>query len=256
MKLLNMDHGDVKHGNYYSSNDEVLAYEKIRALMKSSPIPDREVLGNLGLYLTRPSMARLLFMHNLYQKIIHSHGVIMEFGVRWGQNLALFETFRTIYEPHNVSRKIIGFDTFSGFPTVAPEDGSMVDTGVCNVTPGYESQLEELLEAHEQLAPRSHLRKFELVKGDLIETLPQYLERHPETIIALAYIDVDLYQPTKRCLELIRNRLAKGSIIAFDELNMEEFPGETIAVMEVLGINNLKLVRDPIVPYQSYAVME
>jgi hypothetical protein len=47
----------------------------------------------------------------------------MEFGVRWGQNMALFTSFRNIYEPYNVSRKIIGFDTFAGFPSISEQDG-------------------------------------------------------------------------------------------------------------------------------------
>ena len=256
MNLLNMDDGPIKHGNYYSSPEEVQVYRQIRALMAKSPIPEQETLGNLGLFLTRPSMARLLFMHDLYLKVLPVHGVIMELGVRWGQNLALFSTFRTIYEPHNASRKIIGFDTFAGFPSVAPEDGGFNEQGVCNVTENYEEHLASLLAAHEQLAPRAHLKKFELVKGDVVHTVPAYLEDHKETVIALAYFDMDLYQPTKAALEAIRDRLTKGSILAFDELNMEEFPGETTAVMDTLGLRNLRLVRSPIVPYQSYAVIE
>ena len=31
----------------------------------------------------------------------------MEFGVRWGQNLALFESFRGIYEPYNYSVELL-----------------------------------------------------------------------------------------------------------------------------------------------------
>ena len=53
--------------------------------------------------------------HELYQKILNVHGVVIEFGTRWGQNLALFESFRGMYEPYNHFRKIIGFDTFEGF---------------------------------------------------------------------------------------------------------------------------------------------
>jgi hypothetical protein len=36
--------------------------------------------------------------------------------------MALFTTLRNIYEPYNMSRKIIGFDTFEGFPSVSPQD--------------------------------------------------------------------------------------------------------------------------------------
>jgi hypothetical protein len=67
---------------------------------------------------------------------------------------------------------------------------------------------------------------------------------------------MDLYQPTKSALEAIRDRLTKGSVVAFDELNMGEYPGETLAVMEVLGLRNLRLVRSPIVPFPSYAIIE
>jgi hypothetical protein len=181
----------------------------------------------------------------------------MEFGVRWGQNMALFTTFRGIHEPYNLSRKIIGFDTFTGFPSVTPQDGSShtAQVGALSVTPGYETHLEQLLLAHEQLGPRSHIKKHELIKGDVTETLPAYLTNHPETIIALAYFDLDLYEPTKKCLELIRPHLAKNSIVGFDELVFEEFPGETLALKEAWGITNFEIIRDPISPQQSYLVV-
>ena len=38
----------------------------------------------------------------------------------------------------------------------------------------------------EALNPMSHLKRFELVKGDAAETIPQYLKAHPETIVSLA----------------------------------------------------------------------
>ena len=51
-----------------------------------------------------------------YIKIIHKEGVIMEFGIRWGQNTALLAALRGLYEPYNIKRKIkIGFDIFDGF---------------------------------------------------------------------------------------------------------------------------------------------
>lgn len=259
-----------KKGVHYSSSAEIEAYGEIHRLFSSCPIPSKEILANLGLFLTRASMARMLFMHSLYQKIIHVHGVVMEFGVRWGQNHALFLTFRNIYEPQNISRRVIGFDTFEGFPSGTPEDAD-VDVTIAgeqlakshseyyqdqSVSPEYEHYLDQLLAAHEKLAPRSHIRKYEVLKGDVVETLPKYLDSNPETIIALAYFDLALYEPTLECLKLIKGRLTKGSIIGFDELNMHEFPGETIAMMEVLGVNNYSLIRDPTVPYQSYVVFE
>ena len=40
----------------------------------------------------------------------------MEFGLRWGQNLALLIAIRGMLEPYNIKRSIIGFDTFEGLP--------------------------------------------------------------------------------------------------------------------------------------------
>jgi hypothetical protein len=247
----------IVNANSYASSEETQAYSKLVELRRRSPIPDAEVLANLGLFHVRTSFARMLFMHKLYLKALNTHGVIMEFGVRWGQNLALFTTFRNIYEPYNISRKVIGFDTFEGFPSVSAQDGSSptAQVGVLSVTPGYEAYLEEVLTAQEQLAPRSHIKKHRLVKGDVMRTLPAYLAEHPETIIALAYFDLDLFEPTKKCLELIRPHMAKNSVVGFDELVFEEYPGETQALKEAWGLSNFEISRDPCSPQQSYLLV-
>ena len=41
----------------------------------------------------------------------------------------------------------------------------------------------------------------------------------------------------------------------FDELNHGDYPGETIAVMEVLGIRNLKLKRVPEASTAAYVII-
>jgi hypothetical protein len=72
----------------------------------------------------------------------------------------------------------------------------------------------------------------------------------------MAIFDMDLYKPTKDALNAVIPRLTKGSILVFDQLNHEKFPGETQAVMEVLGLNKLKLRRDPHQSYCAYTVIE
>lgn len=225
-------------------------------LLRESPIPDAEILQNLGLYLNRQTLSRILFMQQLYAQIVPVHGVIMEFGVRWGQNLALFENFRGMYEPFNYNRRIVGFDTFEGFPHVDSKDGSRVAKGDYSVTQNYKAHLEDVLNYHESESPVAHKRKYELVAGDVMTTVDAYFEEHPETIVALAYFDFDLYTPTKKCLEALKGRLTKGSILAFDELNTPEFPGETRAVQEVLGLDRYALRRSPLTPLCSWLVIE
>ena len=250
-----MDNPTISVLSMASEREKSLRSDFIR-LFKQSPIPESEVTSNLGLFLTRQTLSRILFLHDLYTMILNVHGVVMEFGTRWGQNLALFGSCRGIYEPYNYSRKIIGFDTFSGFPKISDKDSTVLAKGDYGVSEDYESYLDRVLSNHEQQSPLSHIRKHELVKGDLPATLSAYLENHRETIVALAYFDLDIYEPTKSCLEIIKNYLPKGAVVAFDELNHPAFPGETVALQESIGIANCRLIRSPLNPTIAYFVID
>lgn len=58
------------------------------------------------------------------------------------------------------------------------------------------------------------------------------------------------------CLELLMERVTKGSVIAFDELNLKEFPGETIALMETIGLKKYSIKRSPLNPLISYLIVK
>jgi len=139
-------------------------------------------------------------------------------------------------------------------------DGERVASAVARrasaTSENWEARLDHILECHNALGPRSHIKKHEIVKGDVTETLPAYLDRNPETIIALAYFDLGVYEPTRKCLELIMDRMPKGSIIGLDHLGIAEVPGDSLAVRELLGYRNCRFVRDPRVPFQSYLVID
>jgi hypothetical protein len=229
---------------------------QLMQLLRDTPIPESELDSNIGLYATRQALSRILYMHDLYTQITTVHGSIMEFGVRWGHNLSLFSSFRGIHEPYNYSRKIIGFDTFDGFPNIAPEDGPSVSTGDYSVTESYQSHLTQILDIHQSLSPLPHIQKYGLIQGDATKTLPEYLDKNPHTIVALACFDFDLYAPTKACIEAILPRVPKGGIIAFDELNHPQFPGETTAVLETIGLQKYRLNRSPLNPFCCYIKIE
>ena len=246
---------DIKH---YSSGDEVAARGSLFELFRQAPIPGDQLLSNIGLFLESKNLARILFMDHLYRQIVDVQGVIMEFGTRWGQNAALLSALRGIYEPFNRHRRIVAFDTFTGFPSVAVQDGEsdLMRTGQLTTAPEYEHYLSQVLTAQEALNPLAHIKKFEICKGDATRELPAYLQRSPESIIALAYLDFDLYEPTRKCLEIIRPRLVKGSVVGFDELNDPDSPGETLALLETFGLNNVRLKRFPYASRVSYFVVE
>jgi hypothetical protein len=226
-------------------------------MLKRAPLPEDELLANLGLFLSSKSLSRILFFHEIYRKILGTHGVVMEFGVRWGQTLSLLSALRGIFEPFNRHRKIIGFDTFAGFKGMSEKDGKLCKTvdGSFSVSDNYEQYLADVLALQEALNPMSHLKRFELVQGDAMETIPAYMERHPETLVSLAIFDFDIYQPTKAALEAVKPHLFKGSVLVFDELADDIFPGETIALREVFNLADLKVERMPMTARVSYVVL-
>ena len=242
----------------HRSGAELAARSDREELFAGVPLPPDQLLDNLGLFANRQWVGRMLFMHDLYRRIVEVHGVVFEFGTRWGQNLALWANLRGIYEPYNHTRRIVGFDTFEGFVGIDEKDGAAAGSGVgsYDVSAGYEEYLERLLTYHEAESPIAHIKKFELVKGDATKTVREYLDAHPETVVALAYFDMDLYEPTKACLEAIRPHLTRGSVIGFDEAAYADWPGETIAIQEVLGIPNIRLQRSPLTSVPSFAVIE
>ena len=253
--MKNKHTSDTDHQKQISPED-VIKRNELLEIMMNSPIPQEELMSNMALFLDRRLLSRYFFIHELYEKILNIHGSILEFGVRYGQNLALFNSLRGILEPYNHNRKIAGFDTWEGFSKLSSSDKSdLWETGDFGVPKDYESFLEQVLAKHEQLAPLSDIKKFELVKGDATETIFSYLEQHAETLISLAYFDFDLYEPTKVCLEAILPYLSKGAVIAFDELNVKEWPGETKAFREILG-NQYKVYHSRYRANAAYVIFE
>jgi hypothetical protein len=239
-----------------SSESQIKARQTLARLFEASPIPTDELLQNLGLYIRSGAFAKFLFLDELYRQILSVPGDVVEFGTWWGQSLVTFLNLRAIYEPY-ASRKIIGFDTFAGYPSLTARDraSETIKVGGYAVGENYEALLNELLEYHEAENVLSHIRKFELVRGDVSETSADYYRKHPEAIVALAFFDMALYEPTKAALEAIKDRLVPGSILAFDELSDPDYPGETEAVREIIGLRSSRFIRSKHLPARTYAII-
>jgi hypothetical protein len=232
--------------------------DRLYDLFRRRPMPEDQLLVNLGLYIRAPALAAVLWIDELYRMIVDVPGAVMEFGVWWGQTLALCESFRAIHEPYNHARRVIGFDTFAGYPEPGAADvpSETIKRGGYAVPDGYQAYLEALLDYHQQENSVPQIRKWELVPGDVTHTVAPYLERHQEMVVALAIFDLALYEPTKAALEAIRPRLVRGSVLAFDELNSAEYPGETRALREVLGLSRYPVRRSRFLPDRSYFIVD
>jgi hypothetical protein len=241
-----------------SSARQLEARETLSRLFRENPLPEDQLLINLGLFMRSSALARIFFLNEIYEKIVDIPGCVMEFGTWWGQSLVLFENFRAIHEPYNFNRRIIGFDTFSGYTGVGNKDipSETIKPGGYATIEDYESYLAELIDYHESENVMSHIKKHRLVRGDASETVPKFLSDNPETVVALAFFDMALYEPTKICLEALKPHLIKGSVLAFDELNAPEYPGETLAVMETIGLGTHQIRRSRFTPDRCYMIIE
>jgi hypothetical protein len=254
---LSSSPGQGRSSRPHSSRQAEEALSSLAALLRDSPIPPLELPRNLSLYLNRESLGDLVTTVELYRRILEIPGEVMEFGTRWGRRLSLFVTLRELFEPHNYTRRVVGFDTFSGFPHVSEKDGDhpKIRVGSLSVTDGYVDHLDAVLEAHEHESVLGHVKRFQVCVGDVRNTLRTYLEAHPEALVSLAYFDLDLYDPTKTCLELVLTRMGKGSILAFDQLSQLNFPGETRAMLETLDLSRTRLERLPFHPYPVFVTL-
>ena len=152
----------------------------------------------------------------------------------------------TLLEP-NSPKRVIGFDNFSGLPSPTSTDGDFATSQ----TGRYRGDYEVLMQAIDLFELRS---KVELVVGDALETIPKYLEDHRDSVFSFCYLDFDLYEPTKKALEVIRPRLVKNAILVFDELVHSRYPGEARALIESSVFSSLEFEQDlNFMPYVGVA---
>ena len=164
----------IQTSTSYTSLNEKKNRQTLIKLFNNWPSSDEFKMSNLGLFKNRINLMRILFMNELYQKTLNITGDILEFGCRWGQNLSLFLNFRGIYEPYNMQKKIIGFDTFSGFPSISKHENKgnkkLAKLGGFATTKNYDKYLENILDYQSTESPASHVKRHKLIKGDASTT--------------------------------------------------------------------------------------
>ena len=198
-----------------------------------------ERLVNFPLYVPRQNITTFLVKWEIWKRILNVHGSIIECGVGFGGGLMTWAHFSAITEPTHHTRRIIGFDTFAGFPSVSEHDTARAG----DLAVDSKAELEACAKLYDQNRWVGHIPKIELIKGDACQTIPQYVARNPHLIVSLLYLDFDIYESTLTAIHALRPLMPAGAIMAFDELNMREWPGETAAVRRALDVPTLRIER-------------
>jgi hypothetical protein len=213
-------------------------------------------LANLARYARRSQVTRFAALYELFKLALPVKGSIVECGVFRGASFMTFAQLSAALEPTNLTRRIYGFDSFGGFPSVSGRDRPEVtEARAGDLASDSYAELTRLLEIYDTDRFLGHLPKAQLIRGDVTETIPAFVADHPHLVISLLFLDLDLYEPTVVALRHLLPRLPRGAVLAFDELDNPLWPGETSAVLDEVGLNNLALRRFEFDPYIGYAVM-
>lgn len=183
-------------------------------------------------------MGKLLAQYELYRSICDLPGQVVECGVFKGASLIRFATFREVLESP-WSRQIIGFDAFGKFPAQDDDDDrAFIERLESDAGDGIpESELARVFE-HKGFV------NYELVKGDVSETIPRYVAEHPELRIALLHIDVDVYRPTRDILAHLYDRVVPRGVVMLDDYGI--VAGETRAIDEFVAERGLHVEKLPL----------
>jgi len=198
---------------------------------KASTVPlgrfEREV------YLEEGEFQYILWIDRVYQKIARVPGHIVEFGVAYGRNAVLFGRMINM-AGESKTRRYFGFDTFSGYT-----DGTLGS----NPQLSAKSWMDCDKEAVDQRLVRAGVaQQTQLIEGDLVKTVPQFLSETPNFRCALLYVDCNAYEPALEGMQMMRPYMSPGGVVCIDEKLQG---GETKALIEFCAKNNLEFVRDP-----------
>ena len=217
---------------YYPSTGEDGYYAKLQKIIDKYPHDLRHYLDLFTVYTNRRSFIRQLAHYELFKLTVDLPGHYADFGVYFGKSYFSWHKFLEVFTPTATHKKVIGFDTFQGFPGLAPEDGAS-DASIQKDTGGLSSasflaEFRELLDLHNGDAVLP-VGRGTIVQGDVCKTFPQWLEENPDARFCLCNLDMDIYEPTAIVLAGAWDRLVPGGVLILDEYATSKWPGETKA---------------------------
>jgi O-methyltransferase len=154
-------------------------------------------------------------------------GDIVEIGCFKGQTSVLIRYLMNAYCPN---KRFHVYDSFIGLQGNREEIDGTHDLFKDGKFCADQEELDFIFESHSLQLPEIHKT---LVKDIKPEDLPNK--------ISFAYLDLDLYEPTIRALELVWPKLNVGSGLVVDDYNYDPCPGINVAVDEFFSDKEVTL---------------
>ena len=206
-----------------------------------------EVSKNFSIYTRRVLLKRFLAHYELFRQTIDLPGDIIELGVYRGTTLMHWANFLEIRNMGDRHKQVFGFDNFAGFTEITEKDGGSYEE-MHKTVGGYDSsKFEEPLEDAISIFDKDRFipykARVKLIKGDIEETVPHFIQENPGLRISLIHFDCDMYKPTLTGLKYFYPLVVRGGIILFDEYAIRPWEGETNAVDEFFADKNVIIRR-------------
>ncbi len=177
-----------------------------------------DIENSFYLKATNDRIGKLLSHYEIYKEILTLPGDILELGVFKGASLVRWATFRNLLECQD-SRSIYGFDSFGLFPVENISISQDLDFAKeHDDDAGVGIDEDELMKAFKLKG----IENVSLIKGDIFDSLPDFLEEHAHLKISLLHIDIDVYEPTKFALEQLWDRIVPDGVLVVDDYNAVE----------------------------------
>ncbi|MDA8768036.1 TylF/MycF family methyltransferase [Planktomarina temperata] len=215
---------------------------EIQKLILEKNISVEEMLINYLAFVRRRDLPRLLAHYEIFKEIVNMPGSIIEVGVYKGSGLFTWANLLETFCPGDRNRLVYGFDDFEGYNKYGSQDinfKKFIEEKNHFLVSDYDF-MSKLLELKTKDNILSGVKRAEIINGDVLETLKDFVEKNAGLRVCLLYIDVSLYRPTLFALEQLYDLVVPGGIVAFNGYGQVPHEGEGKALDEFLNKRGLK----------------
>lgn len=247
---LNFDSLNSDMKNYREKEKQILT-DYVEFVKKHREIPDVH-LYNFPRTTRTQEITKFVTLLDLYRQIQHVHGCIIEVGVLDGYNIIALGHLSEIFEHRNYTRKIYGFENFTGY-TRRDEEHDTYPDRVCK--PYSRDMVYEAVDLFNRSVEFDQFKRVQIIDGDVEDTMPKFMEDNPHVVCAMLILHISLYQPELVALKALWPRMPKGAIVMMGSLGWE-ISAAARMLEDTVGIGNIRLQRFDYSTKLSYFVKE
>lgn len=208
-----------------------------------------------NLFMNEERFSKLLIHYEVFKKIKNISGSIIECGVFKGTSFSRFAMLRELIGSSK-KNKLVAFDVFSDdFPNTNFQNEKIQRSHWIKTAGGSSISTNQL----DKIFKKKKIENYELIKGDVLKTIPKYIKNNPKLKISLLNIDIDFVETTQCVLDNFYDKVVKGGIVLFDNYQGVGtggtfYKGETETINKFLKKINKRIIKFPFFNRPSYII--